>query len=84
MKKRATQLDAEIAKALSGLPTRHGMTRDEVRVIIEKLKAEISLLRQGPDTPDKRDRRQELIVRLEDRRADLEDLNIEHRRRKLP
>jgi septal ring factor EnvC (AmiA/AmiB activator) len=82
-KKTSAQLDAEIAEALSQ-PTRHGMSRDQVRSDIAQLTSEIAKLREGSDTADKRDRRQELIARLADRRADLEDLNAEHRRRNLP
>lgn len=79
-KKTPAQLDREIAEVLVQ-PRRHGRTRDEVQTDIARLRTEIAELRQGQDTREKRDRRQELIVRLEDRQADLYDLNVEHRRR---
>ena len=78
-KKTAAQLNAEIEAALASQPKRHGMTRDEIQTSIEQLRTEIAQLRQGQDSTEKRDRRQELIVRLEDRRADLADLNREQR-----
>lgn len=77
-KKTPAQLDREIAEALAQ-PVRHGRTRDEVQADIARLRAEIAQLREGQDTRDKRDRRQELLVRLEDRQADLRDLDVEHR-----
>ncbi|HSX23408.1 MAG TPA: hypothetical protein VLE97_11595 [Gaiellaceae bacterium] len=79
-KKTPSQLDREIAEVLVQ-PRRHGRTRDEVQADIARFRAEIADLRQEQDTREKRDRRQELIVRLEDRQADLYDLDVEHRRR---